>query len=379
MQNTIQFALEPNGPNWPNPPWSTLLFRKLTENTGFRNSFINRLADVMNTTFVSASVVRRIDSIAAIIQPEIQRNYNRWGTPAPVAWQNAVQTMKTFATNRVSYVQSHISQQFTQSGIFEVALSNSPAKAGSIKLNSIEVSGDLWKGKYFENVPVTLTAKAVAGYKFMNWEIDGVPVLDKTIVINLKKPTAIKAVYEPTIDDGNSVVINEINYCSPPDKDAGDWVEIYNWGRSNLDISGWILKDDDNSHQFVIPENTVLASNAYLVLCRSKTDFNACNPGVANAIGDFGFGLSSAGDVVRLFNEKGVLVDSVSFGIANPWPAEPNGGGPSLELCQYVSDNSVAFNWKSSTKSSGTPGAENSHTVGNQYPVEGKTEQTLNV
>jgi len=35
--NTINFAIEDNGPAWPNPPWSTLLFRKLLENTSFRN------------------------------------------------------------------------------------------------------------------------------------------------------------------------------------------------------------------------------------------------------------------------------------------------------------------------------------------------------
>lgn len=30
--NTLNFALEPNGPGWPNPLWSTFILRKLTEN-----------------------------------------------------------------------------------------------------------------------------------------------------------------------------------------------------------------------------------------------------------------------------------------------------------------------------------------------------------
>ena len=39
--NTLGFALESNGPDWPNPPWSTFLFRKLMENDQFKFSFIN--------------------------------------------------------------------------------------------------------------------------------------------------------------------------------------------------------------------------------------------------------------------------------------------------------------------------------------------------
>ena len=94
----------------------------------------------------------------------------------------------------------------------------------------------MWKGKYFENVPVSLTANVFNGYKFHHWEVNGVTMLNKTIEINLKKSTTVKAIYEDVVDDGNSVVINEINYNPLVGSDAGDWVEIYNWGRIDLDI-----------------------------------------------------------------------------------------------------------------------------------------------
>jgi hypothetical protein len=375
--NTIQFALEPNGPSWPNPPWSTLLFRKLVENTKFKHAFINRFADMLNTTFVGNSVVSKIDSIAAILQPEIQRHYNRWGAPSPGGWQNSVQVMRNFAMNRVSYMQTHINQQFVRAGIFEVTLSNFPSAAGKINLNSIEVSGDSWKGKYFENVPISLTAKAVRGYKFSNWEVNGVAVLDQTIEINLKKATTIKAVYEQTIDDGNSVVINEINYNSPVEYDAGDWVEIYNWGRTDLDISGWILKDDDNTHQFIIPKNTILKSKDFLVICRNSINFSAVHPSVTNFTGDMDFGLASASDEVRLFTDFGELVDSVAFKSELPWPVEPNGTGPTLELRHYTHDNTIAGSWKTALENLGTPGRENSVTTGVDLIAEYNSEKQL--
>ena len=51
--DTLSYALESNGPGWPNPPWSTLLFRKLVENSQFRNKLINQFADEFNGRFQS--------------------------------------------------------------------------------------------------------------------------------------------------------------------------------------------------------------------------------------------------------------------------------------------------------------------------------------
>lgn len=376
--NTISFALETNGPSWPNPPWSTLLLRKLVENQKFKFAFINRFADMMNTTFVGSAVVSHIDSMANILRPEIPRHYSKWNIPSLNSWESAVQTMKTFAINRVNHVQAHINQQFVHAGIFEVTLSNSPAAAGYIKLNTIEVAGDLWKGKYFENVPVSLTAIANRGYKFHHWEVNGVTVVSKTVQINLKKATSFKAFYEEDIDDGNSVVINEINYNPAVEKDAGDWVEIYNWGRVDLNISGWTFKDDDDSHQYKIPDNTILKSNGYLVLCRDTTDFSLVYSEISNKTGNFDFGLGSTGDAVRLYDKTGVLVDSVAFGSELPWPAEPNGTGTTLELRHYSHDDSTAEYWRSSLEILGTPGMENSVSTGTEILAD-NTGKRLNI
>ncbi|HSH19208.1 MAG TPA: CotH kinase family protein, partial [Draconibacterium sp.] len=377
--NTISFAMEPNGPGWPNPPWSTLLLRKLMLNKTFKNSFVNRFADMLNTTFVGESVSAKIDSIAAIIQPEIGLHYQRWSTPSPGVWESAVQTMRTFAENRVSYMQTHINDELVRAGIHELALSNSPADGGKIKLNTIEIQGDSWKGKYFENVPVTLSASAFRGHKFDHWEVNGVTVLDEIIEINLRKSTTVKAVYEDEVDDGNSIVFNEINYNPSIENDAGDWVELYNWGRVDLDISGWIFRDNDDTHQFVFPENTILKSDGYLVLSRSNADFSIVHPGVFNFLGDFDFGLASAGDVVRLYDIAGELVDSVSFGSELTWPVEPNGSGPTLELRQYFIDNANSDSWKSSLENLGTPGRENSITTGADWLANVNSEKQLKI
>ncbi|MEK7253229.1 MAG: CotH kinase family protein, partial [Bacteroidota bacterium] len=51
--NSLDFHTEPDGPTWPNPPWSTLLLRKLLENKDFERRFVNRFADYLNSDLES--------------------------------------------------------------------------------------------------------------------------------------------------------------------------------------------------------------------------------------------------------------------------------------------------------------------------------------
>ena len=79
QNNTLAFALEPNGPFWPNPPASTLLFRSLVENTTFRNKFVNQFADELNSRFLPERVGEHIENVAANVASEIPDHYTRWG------------------------------------------------------------------------------------------------------------------------------------------------------------------------------------------------------------------------------------------------------------------------------------------------------------
>ena len=31
--------------------------------------------------------------------------------------------------------------------------------------------------------------------------------------------------------------------------DPGDWIEVYNPNQENIDLSGWVLKDDNDSNE----------------------------------------------------------------------------------------------------------------------------------
>ena len=360
--NTLSFALNPNGPGWPNPPWSTFLFRRMMDNDHFKHSFINIYCDLLNTVFQPNYLISHLDSIANNIEDIIPvhraRWYNNGNWPnSTVNWQSRINTMENFSTNRRSYAINHIKNQFDLPNIAQTSLNIVPEGAGSIQLNTLKIIESGWNGYYFPTIPIEARAIPNEGFQFSSWL--QFPDSNATIHVQVTDPFALTAVFIPTNLSSGTTVINEINYNSSDDYNSDDWVELINPGETEIDISDWILKDDDNSHGYTIPDETVIQPNNYLVLAKDMDLFSSSYPDINNVIGPFDFSLSGGGDQVRIFDNAGVLIDSVQYDDGDPWPVEPDGNGPTLELINPTLDNLLSESWAASTDN-GTPGAQNS-------------------
>ena len=360
--NTLSFALNPNGPGWPNPPWSTFLFRRMMDNDHFRHSFINIYCDLLNTVFQPNYLISHLDSIANNIEDIIPihraRWYNNGNWPnSTVNWQSRINTMENFSNNRRSYAINHIQNQFDLPNIAQASLNIVPEGAGSIQLNTLKIIESGWNGYYFPTIPIEARAIPNEGFQFSSWL--QFPDSNATIHVQVTDPFTLTAVFIPTNLSSGTTVINEINYNSSDDYNSDDWVELINPGETEIDISDWILKDDDNSHGYTIPDETVIQPNNYLVLAKDMDLFSSSYPDINNVIGPFDFSLSGGGDQVRIFDNAGVLIDSVQYDDGDPWPVEPDGNGPTLELINPTLDNLLSESWAASTDN-GTPGAQNS-------------------
>lgn len=112
-------------------------------------------------------------------------------------------------------------------------------------------------------------------------------------------------------DCGAPIRINEVESSGGT---PGDWVELRNNGIEPVDASGFVFKDSDDTHSYVIPASTTIAAGGYLVLDESV----------------FGFGLGAA-DSARLFDADGVtLIDNYSWTAhaATTYARCPDGTGP---------------------------------------------------
>ena len=154
-----------------------------------------------------------------------------------------------------------------------------------------------------------------------------------------------------------TMVINEINYRSIDSFNPDDWIELYNPESTVKDISNWKIKDDNDSHVFVIPEGTQVEANGYLIIVKDEADFTTAFPGIPY-IGELGFGFGGS-DEVRLYTSDDKLVDEVKYESESPWPTCAYETGNTLELITPELDNSLPESWNCINEN-GSPDAVNS-------------------
>ena len=341
------------------------LFGRMMENETYSEIFLNRLADMLNTAFQPDYLLALIDSLDTSINPEIPRDIDRWSdgwydiggpTDYDMEWIRTV--TEGYVENIPEYLYSEIADTL-QKDTVRVTLEN--ITEGEVQLNSIkpELQNGIWSGIYFENTSINLVAIPSVDYEVESWTINGVPGFEGESEISValdSNPVRISVTFKEAV---KTIVINEINYNSRDEFDTGDWVELYNNTSNSVDLSGWIFRDNDDSHAFIFPQNTMIEANGYLVLARDVARLTANHGSIQNILGDFDFGLSSSGDEIRIFNKDNQLIDYVSYSAELPWPLAANGNGPTMELSNPDTDNNDPENWFSALDWGGTPGTEN--------------------
>jgi hypothetical protein len=132
-----------------------------------------------------------------------------------------------------------------------------------------------------------------------------------------------------------------------------DWVEFYNAGTTTIDLSGWVFKDNDDSHKLTIPAGTTIAAGALIVF-----DDVSSSPALPN---QFNFGLGSS-DMARIWTPWGRLVDSYTWTAhaTTTYGRCPNGAGPFVTTTSSTkglpNDCSVNVKINEVESSGGTPG-----------------------
>ena len=173
LHNTLEYALRPN-------EWSTDLLRNLLDNNEFKNHFILRYADLLNTVFLPQNTIGIIDSLKAKYDPFVQEHINRWrNRPSSIsAWNSEINRSRTFGNLRPNIQRTHLRDEFQLGQNFYLEVNVSDQNHGYVKVNTIDLKSSTpgvkspvypWHGIYFKNLPIELTAFAKPGYVFSHW------------------------------------------------------------------------------------------------------------------------------------------------------------------------------------------------------------------
>jgi hypothetical protein len=201
----LEAVLTPDGRlHGHNNETTTFLLRRLMLNPMFRRDFLNRFADLLNTTFQPTNTLATVDRHFASLHPEMGEHIQRWQAPASLgAWRGQVEFLREYARRRPDVMWQQLVDRFQLAGTTRLTLDVQPQGAGTLALNTLNAvvapaKDGPWQGTYFLGNPIRLVARSQPGYAFAGWlGLGGVTTHDVQLL--LQGDWTLVARFEPEL------------------------------------------------------------------------------------------------------------------------------------------------------------------------------------
>jgi hypothetical protein len=207
-ENFIEYARNPGYPSS-----HSQVFDRVLDNETFRHRFVNRYADLINTTFQTSTFNGVISDMMDEIESSMPYHIDRWNSPGSITdWLNAINNLTSHNANRIGSARSHINTSFGLQGQIEVALDVFPPLAGAIQISTITPGPLPWDGIYFKGCPVDFKAIASEGWMFQQWDANDHTSLGELSAslsnqqVDLQQEDLFRARFEPCPTDGIAVI-----------------------------------------------------------------------------------------------------------------------------------------------------------------------------
>jgi len=157
------------------------LINQLWSNTEFKNYFVMRYENLLNTTFRPERMTQIITNAAAAIETEVEKHYRRWGRSyTKVQWQQEVNTVLVqYTASRHTLTWNHLDATFGLGGTGTLTVKNSSplGTGGCFVVHGISITNGTegvtnraaWTGRFFRDLPVPVQAIPDGGYLFDRW------------------------------------------------------------------------------------------------------------------------------------------------------------------------------------------------------------------
>lgn len=186
--------------------------------------------------------------------------------------------------NASTFTTADITQGGTATGI-----TWSLADSGDHKTFSLSATAVTGAGTLVPSIAANRVADAVGNTNVASTSTDN------SVTYSTAPPTSTR-----------SVVINEIAWSGTKASESDEWIELYNTTGSPINLTGWVLKSDDNSPTISLTGQTI-AANGYLLLARKSGTFRDITPSII--YGESNSALLNSGEVLRLKNAAGTDID----------------------------------------------------------------------
>ncbi|MBN1414056.1 MAG: CotH kinase family protein [Bacteroidales bacterium] len=312
---TFDFATAPDGDNHPNPPWSTLLFRKLLENEGFKKQFLSTYVAHMYSSFSPEWCNYVLDSLSGRIDYEILYNQIKYGRTKE-QWLQYLDVLRKYAANRSNFMPAYVKSFFSlSSDNANVTITNPDLRKGKVDVNHAVIQMYPLNMTTYRELPLHIRAIPEKGYRFVQWNHSDQSTLyseEIEIVSDTSFNLSIEPVFEPLyLTEG--IFLNEVAPVSSLFRDEFDeksgFVEIYNNNNEDKTLFSFFLSDDkDNLLRYALPDSTVIPAHGFL--------FYFLDGEARQSVKHTSFKADTDGESIYLSQKSGSdmhIFDSVSF------------------------------------------------------------------
>ena len=321
--------------NQPNPYYQ--IYANLIQDSTYRNYFINRFADLMNTHLHPNTTNPMVNQMYEELLPEMPRHFAYWtgdvvGGMATYEWRK--NDILYHFNRRSAVVRQQMKSYYNLTDTVVVTLNTVPANAGYIKISTIIPDSLPWKGVYFNGNPVRISAHANPGFTFKEWEYNiNIPnnqLTNPNLALNIATDDYFHAIFTGSRAD-TTLTISEIHYNPDSTLDGGNWIELHNYGPHAIDLTGYKIKSSDYFDLYNVYEGTVIPPKGHLVITQDTARFHQLYPEVGNHQGSTRFGWENDEDSIYVIGPHDERVIAMSYGNSFPYPRCADGYGRTME------------------------------------------------
>ena len=170
-----------------------------------------------------------------------------------------------------------------------------------------------------------------------------------------------------------TIVISEVAWAGTQSSSDDEWIELYNPGARDINLTNWSLRSADGSPNIGVEfDGIVIGAGKYLLLERTDND-----PTNVDADVIYSGSLSNTGEILRLYDPNGYLVDTANSN-GGTWPAGIASTYSSMQRSLIATDSN--FSWVTYDVSKDTATTKDKDASGNDIKgTPGRANTPFNV
>lgn len=167
--------------------WATILLRSMLENPRFKEEFVVRFSDLLNSYFEPSRLESFFTKARDQIASEMSEHIRRWSTPSSLKhWHKSIDDLVKFFYKRPSKQIEQLRAHFDLGGTYDLNIETDL----KLDLNSLKLEQN-FSGKYFKKLPIKVVCD---DERFDHWLVDGKEIYERELRLKPDSTTHIKAV-----------------------------------------------------------------------------------------------------------------------------------------------------------------------------------------